>query len=330
MHNAYMMPTSYVRLFKYGIAARMDVSVIIPTHNRCETLARTLLLYNAQKEMRGRFEVIVSDDGSTDATQARVETLSRNLDYPLHYLRHSPNRGPSAARNRAIERAAGDVLLFTGDDIFPAPDFLHQHWLWHTERYPQAQAGMLGRLAWAEELHPTPFMHWLNDCGSQFSYGKIHHDEELEYGHLHTANVSVKRRLLAETGEHFDERLRICEDSEWAARLAAKGMRLYYNADAFGEHLHETTLASSLRRMESVGAALQGLREISPDNYHRATHGLFTPAKRMKLRLLRWVLHPRVSNWIYEPIARWCERRLIADRVYALCHAAHLLKGLQR
>lgn len=306
----------------------MDVSVLIPTFNRREVLRRVLLLYNRQHGMSGRFEVVVVDDGSTDGTLAMLEKLRAELGYPLHCFALPGNSGPSAARNRAIQAAEGRVVLITGDDILPDERLLLEHWTWHAERYTGSHVGVLGLVQWADELKPTPFMRWLERDGTQFAYGSIRHGEAVGHGYLYTSNVSVKREFLLVTGERFDERLRFCEDSEWGLRLSRKGFELRYNANALGKHLHETTLNSSLKRMEALGSAAAALRNVSPENFARITSNYFEPRNRKKLLLLRLALHPLLGRLVYVPLARLCERRLVADRLFAACHTSYFLKSL--
>jgi len=306
----------------------VDVSVVIPTFNRCEILRRALLLYNRQQGMAGRFEVVVVDDGSADGTLAMLEKLRAELRYPLRCFALPNNSGASAARNRAIEAAEGRVVLITGDDILPDERLLQEHWTWHVERHPAPHVGVLGLVQWAEELKPTPFMCWLERNGTQFAYGSIRHGEVIGHGYLYTCNVSVKREFLLATGERFDERLHVCEDSEWGLRLSHKGFEMRYNANALGKHLHETTLNSSLRRMEASGAAAAALRRVNPEEFARITSNYFEPRNRKKLLLLRLALHPLLGRLVYAPFARLCERRLVADRVFVACHASYFLKGL--
>lgn len=308
--------------------ANMDISVILPTYNRIEVLRRTLQLYAQQEGVTGRFELLVIDDGSSDGTPGLLAELAPRLAYPLRWGVMPGNAGPSAARNRAMADARGRLLFFTGDDILPTPRLLAEHLHWHDVRHPQDSVGVLGQVRWAEELAPTPFMRWLESSGTQFGYASLDDGQRADYGYLYTSNVSVKRAFVEATGERFDERLRFCEDSEWGLRLSRHGFELRYNANALGDHLHPTTIASSLQRMHALGEAAAALRERSPENFRRITAGLFEPARHRRLGLLRAALHPLLSRSVYEPLARLCEKRLVADRVYAACHAAHFLQAL--
>jgi glycosyltransferase involved in cell wall biosynthesis len=306
----------------------LDISVVIPTFNRAAVLRRTLLLYERQQAMHGRFEVLVVDDGSSDGTPALLEAMARELRYPMRWFSLPGNAGPSAARNRALDEARGRLLFFTGDDILPDEHLLAEHVKWHDEHHPASHVGVLGQVQWAEELAATPFMRWLESSGAQFGYGRLAHGQAADYGFLYTSNVSVKRDFVVATKERFDERLRFCEDSEWGLRLARKGFELRYNAQARGGHLHLTTVDSSIRRMHALGRAAATLREVSPENFQRITSGVFEPGARARLRLLRTALHPAVARTLYLPLARLCERRVVVDRLFAACHAAYFLDGL--
>ena len=66
-------------------------------------------------------EVIVVDDGSTDATRQVVEDAG---DPRIRYIRNDATRGVSAARNRGIAAAEGDWISFLDDDDVWAPEKL--------------------------------------------------------------------------------------------------------------------------------------------------------------------------------------------------------------
>ncbi len=87
----------------------MLFSVIIPTFNRAALLARTLESVFDQRFTD--FEVIVVDDGSTDATEGTVQAAR----HPVLVVRQG-HRGPGAARNTGARLASGEYLAFLDSD----------------------------------------------------------------------------------------------------------------------------------------------------------------------------------------------------------------------
>lgn len=87
----------------------MKVSVVIPTHNRAVAVARAV--QSVLWQTYPSWEVIVVDDGSTDATAAALEPYAGRI----HYLRQS-QLGPSAARNAGAAIATGEWLAFLDSD----------------------------------------------------------------------------------------------------------------------------------------------------------------------------------------------------------------------
>jgi len=99
---------------------RLDVSVIIPTYNRKDSLLRTLDSLSRQTFPADRFEVIVMDDGSTDGTE---EIAEETFPFILRYV-YQTNSGGVVARNRGASEAQGDLLVFLDDDMSPLADYI--------------------------------------------------------------------------------------------------------------------------------------------------------------------------------------------------------------
>jgi hypothetical protein len=97
----------------------VDVSVVIPTHNRSALLSRTLR--SALRQERVDFEVIVVDEASNDDTPALLSALG---DHRVRVIRHEIPRGLSAARNHGAEYARAEWLAFLDDDDLWAADKL--------------------------------------------------------------------------------------------------------------------------------------------------------------------------------------------------------------
>ncbi len=91
----------------------MHLSVIIPVFNAEKTLCRTL--HSFFGHMPSEVEVIIVDDGSTDATPGILADFKAEVRENLHLIRQN-NAGAAAARNLAIEKAEGDYLVFIDAD----------------------------------------------------------------------------------------------------------------------------------------------------------------------------------------------------------------------
>jgi cellulose synthase/poly-beta-1,6-N-acetylglucosamine synthase-like glycosyltransferase/peptidoglycan/xylan/chitin deacetylase (PgdA/CDA1 family) len=93
-----------------------DVSVVVPAYNEAAGIAATVRSM-AASHYRGRIEIIVVDDGSTDNTAA----IARNLAIPNVLVVRQPNTGKPGALNRGIAEARSEILvLVDGDTVFQA------------------------------------------------------------------------------------------------------------------------------------------------------------------------------------------------------------------
>jgi glycosyltransferase involved in cell wall biosynthesis len=100
------------------------ISVIIPTYNRCTLLQRTLQSVAHLDASPNTFEVIVVDNGSTDATLESFEFVrSRFRKIDFRYFRE-PIPGLLSGRHRGVREARGDICAFLDDDVRLNPDWL--------------------------------------------------------------------------------------------------------------------------------------------------------------------------------------------------------------
>src|SRR5215213_11041251 len=91
-----------------------EVSVVIPTRNRCDQLLVAIDSALAQEEVA--VEVLVVDDGSTDGTEHVLSAVKG-----VRIIRHAATRGVATARNAGISAAAGQWVAFLDDDDVWAP-----------------------------------------------------------------------------------------------------------------------------------------------------------------------------------------------------------------
>jgi len=102
------------------------VSVIVSTYNRPDSLRLVLTAFLHQKYVN--FELIVADDGSTDATKSAIEEINLKSPLPVKHVWHEDKGFRLAAiRNLAASNSAGDYLIFVDGDCVPFPSFVTNH-----------------------------------------------------------------------------------------------------------------------------------------------------------------------------------------------------------
>jgi len=254
-----------------------SLSVVIPTKDRADALARTLDALEAQQAGEAKLEAVVVDNGSSDGTIERMRRRTATGSVPIHFLEH-PDGGPAAARNAGAEAASGEILLFLGDDTEPDSDnLLSTHLALHSAR-PEESYGVLGRITWSPRCEVTPFMRWLENGGPQFHYCEIAAGEVDAASYFYSSHASIKRSLFERLGG-FDARFPTAavEDTELGVRLADSGLELDYHPELLVLHDHPTTPAQSLRRSVAVGRSAALYNRLRPERPHpgvRAPEGL--------------------------------------------------------
>ena len=200
-----------------------SVSVVIATYNRGALIAPTLDSVLAQEPAPD--EVLVVDDGSTDATAEWIRA-----HYPQVRVVTVPNGGTSLARNRGAQQAQGDVIVFLDHDDLMLPGALATL-LDLLERFPRARAAFADH----ELKDETSGQHFRNHHSEQAAFHRLRavpaieehgadrlYGVELRYamlrGNLLQQPWAVYREVFRELGG-FDPQVRYCEDWELYMRL---------------------------------------------------------------------------------------------------------------
>ncbi len=229
----------------------MDVSVIVPTADRPDSLRRLLEGLTAQTLGRERFEVVLADDGSTPPVAAVAAPFRDRLD--VRYL-WQERSGPGVARNRAIALARGDLLMILNDDAGVPRDLLARHVAAHASA-PEPRV-YLGGFDLAPDCL-TPVARALLELGMPFPFHQMRRDGPNPGRFFWTCNLSLARKtFLAEGG--FDEAFRhpVCEDVELGYRLEKRGVLVHWLAGAPCLHHHRLTAGWLWRRQIELGRAM--------------------------------------------------------------------------
>lgn len=176
----------------------LSVAVVIPTYRRPQLLTRCLEALSRQSLAGHSFEVIVVDDGCTEATRQVVEEFHRRCQGApaFRYLQPRGTRGPAAARNRGWRASSAALIAFTDDDTEPHADWL----LEGCKAMTRCAVAVGGRVVVPTRPRPTDH--------ERMTQG-------LEQAEFATANAFVWRHALVSVGG-FDERFKRAwrEDSD--------------------------------------------------------------------------------------------------------------------
>jgi GT2 family glycosyltransferase len=269
-----------------------ELSVVVPTYRRPGLLGRCLDALAGQDVTGDRFEVVVADDGSGDDTAAVVRAAARRSgNVRLEVL--EVNRGPAAARNRALQAAQAPLVLFLDDDVEASPTLVSTHLAGHASAQDE-RLGILGLVRWAPHLTVTPFMRWLDRSGLQFAYDTWLQPGPVPVPHaaFYTANLSMRRDLVLAVGG-FDETFPYAsfEDIELAWRLGEHGFHLEYRPEALAFHARPIDLATFRRRTANDAESAALAKRLQPgldiDESGRE-HGFIRRRRRLAMTAMVW------------------------------------------
>jgi len=181
----------------------VKLSVIIPTYNRAMFLKAAVDSVLCQT--RTADEVIVVDDGSTDATPELLGDYGEKISVIT-----TPNKGPGAARNRGIEAARGDWLAFLDSDDVWKPKKLEKQ-VRFIEKQPETKICQTGEI-------------WIRN-GTRVNPKKKHemfsgwiYEQCLPLCIVSPSSVMIHRAVFEKIGL-FDEGLPACEDYDLWLRI---------------------------------------------------------------------------------------------------------------
>lgn len=218
----------------------MDITVVLCTYNRCDSLARALASVAVSRMPASTsWEVLVVDNNSTDQTRHVVERFQSQYPGRFRYIFES-RPGKSNALNTAIHQTEARILAFMDDDVQVEPDWLHMltrifddpqyagaggrilpeseftppRWLGTSERYALAPLAMFDLGPTAGGLQEPPF-------GTNMAF---RHEVFMRYG-------DFRRDLGPRPGSEIRS-----EDTEFGMRVLQGGERLWYEPGAVVHH----------------------------------------------------------------------------------------------
>lgn len=212
------------------------LTILVPTFNRCQSLARLLRSLGASVELELKaIEVLVIDNGCTDQTAAMLQAWQlAEQGLRVRGLTES-RKGKAAALNTGLRESRGEIVLVLDDDVTAAPDCLARHLEAHRATGFDAVQGKIlpgidadGRSADMSRLgeYNIPYIDYGNE---------IH-----PLRGLTGTNMSFKREVYEKVG-FFDMRLGpgaagFSEDTEYSIRIRKAGFKIGYTPHAVVYH----------------------------------------------------------------------------------------------
>lgn len=218
--------------------SNISISIIIILDDHT-TIAENIAAIASQKNLPKRFETIVVNP-HPDVAENKKQIATIN---PVHALRvglrvlEVDKIGRGAAKNIALEKCSGDLIIFISDDFIPGKAWLNAHLSLHSER-PETTVVGIGAGFFNDNQRRDPFVAWLEDSGVQFGISFTSADP-LPPTFFYSGNASINRSFLDEAGPFEAEfPFHSSDDWEMGLRLSANGMEAVYLPEAVAWHHH--------------------------------------------------------------------------------------------
>jgi glycosyltransferase involved in cell wall biosynthesis len=222
------------------------LSVVIPTRNRAALLYNALESITKQTYSTTRFEVIIVDNGSTDATAEVCQHFKQRIPN-LKYI-SVPLPGLHNGRHAGLKESIGEILIYADDDIEALPTWLEGV----AESFSDPQVALVGGKIlpkfesqppeWFIALSKTTDSGWSLGWYSILDFGDTEHEIPHEY--VWGCNFSIRKNVLQQVGGfHPDsfpqEFIKYRGDGETAVSQAIRnlGLKAFYNPKASVYHV---------------------------------------------------------------------------------------------
>ncbi len=236
----------------------LTFSLVIPSFERPERLARCLEAVAALRAPQGGFEALVVDDGGRSLLGPIVASVRDRLSIRLLRV---PHGGPAAARNAGAAQAGGSFLAFTDDDCRPEADWL----IAFETAFGRGERGVLGGLT----RNGLPGNLFSSASQSQLDYLYDYYARQPDRPRFFASNnVAVPRELFQEAGG-FDAGFKHAagEDREFSDRCRHLGHAMAYVPTAVVRHEHPLGVGSFLRQHFLYGRGARRFHALRARRY---------------------------------------------------------------
>jgi glycosyltransferase involved in cell wall biosynthesis len=235
------------------IPEKVDVSVVVCTRNRSESLKNCIESLNNQICMPR--EVIIVDNAPSDSSTKELVDKYENVNY---YLEQRP--GLSFARNLGVKVAKYPILAYTDDDVEVDKLWVYRVWESFKSSDVMAMTGLVIASSLETKSQQIFEKHWgfnkgYKDISFDFNHFKKPNDVPRVWEIGAGANMAFRKDVISELN-YFDERLGAgasgcSEDSEMWFRILLKGYKIVYNPRAVVFHEHRKEMNWLKKQLKS-------------------------------------------------------------------------------
>jgi len=245
-----------------------SITVVVPVRNEAAFLGRTLEQLVGQDYDPDRFEILVVDGQSTDATKSIAESFAAR--HPNLTVHDNPRRLSSAARNVGVRHARGDLIVVVdGHCELDGNGYLHDI----AEAFARSNADCLGRPQPLDVAEATTLQravaaarsNWLGHHPASFIYSGRE-----QFAPAHSVAVAYRREVFERVGL-FDERFDACEDVELNHRVDRAGLRCLFTPAITARYAPRSSLRGLFRQMDRYGRGRVRLLRKHPETISLGT-----------------------------------------------------------
>ena len=231
---------------------------IIATYNRLDEVKELLASAEVLVFPRHRFDLLFSDDGSTDGTTDFLQGYVSESGLNISYI-HQKNQGPGAARNHGMSVARGDYFIFVDSDVMIPPDYLQevdkaiQQHQWEAFGGPDTCHPDFPPLLKAIDYSMTSFIGTGGTRGSKKAVTRFY---------PRSFNMGIHRKIWETIGGM--NALRHGQDMEFSARIYNADYKVGLIPDAYVYHKRRTSLRRFYKQIFNWGIARVNLGRMDP------------------------------------------------------------------
>lgn len=240
----------------------LSCSIVICTHNRAPIVSDAIRAVYGADCVPGQAELVVVDSASTDGTERTVGACFEDAPFPSHYVREE-KPGLSRARNRGLQEASKEIVLFLDDDARPCEPTWVSNIVSVFADYQVGAAGGDVIPVWPNGASPTwihqHLLYFFGVTTFRSSKKKRCRYPRYPWG----ANLAFRKDSLIQVGGFSEDLgrmgsdLQSAEDTEACLKLERAGLLIQYVPEAAVNHVIDSTRLSRswMRERARAGGA---------------------------------------------------------------------------